>query len=206
MRLLYSAGSPFARLVRIALLETGLDASVTKHELTRARLYSPESDVLRLNPVGRVPTLELDDGTILTESKLILDYIDARNPGSKLLPRDGSDRWRTLAEMGQALGLMEGIVTWLRALLPPDSPRAAESIRRESARANRTADALEGAVAQGAYAGRLNAAQIVLGTALGLVEPRLPMWKWRDGRPHLSGWYDAIAARASFRMTEPPGL
>ena len=67
---------------------------MTKHEVTRARLYSPESDVLALNPVGRVPTLELDDGTILTESKLILDYIDALNPGPKLLPRDGSDGWR----------------------------------------------------------------------------------------------------------------
>ena len=46
MRLLYSAGSPFARLVWIALLETGPDTSVTKHEVTRTRLYSPESDVL----------------------------------------------------------------------------------------------------------------------------------------------------------------
>jgi glutathione S-transferase len=59
MRLLYSAGSPFARLVRMALMETGLDAVVIKQELTRARLYSPESDLLVLNPVGRVPTLEL---------------------------------------------------------------------------------------------------------------------------------------------------
>ena len=93
---------------------------MTKHESTRVRLYSSESDVLALNPVGRVPTLELDDGTILTESKLILDYIDALNPGPKLLPRDGSDGWRTLAEMGQALGLLEGIVTWIRALVPPE--------------------------------------------------------------------------------------
>jgi len=204
MRLLYSAGSPFARLVRIALLETGLDASVIKHELPRARLYSPESDVLPLNPIGRVPTLELDDGTILTESKLILDYIDARNPGPKLLPRDGSDGWQTLAEMGQALGLLEGIVTWMRGLMPPESQRVVESIKRESARVNRAADALEGGVAQGAYTGRLNAAQIALGTALGLVEPRVPVWKWRDGRPHLSRWYDAIAARPSFQMTQPP--
>jgi integrase len=102
MRLFYSVGSPFARVVRIALLETGLDVRVTKQEVTRVRLYSPESEVLAFNPVGRVPTLELDDGTILTESKLILDYIDAFNPGPKLLPRDGSDGWRTLAEMGQA--------------------------------------------------------------------------------------------------------
>ena len=206
MRLLYSAGSPFARLVRIALLETGLDAFVTKQELSRARLYSPESDVLALNPVGRVPTLELDDGTILTESKLILDYIDAINPGPKLLPRDGSDRWRTLAEMGQAMGLLEGIVTWMRALMAPEPQRAVEAIAREAVRVNRAADALEGAIARGAYAGRLNAAQIVLGTALGLVETRLPVWQWREGRPGLSRWFDAIAARASFRTTEPPGL
>ena len=86
-----------------------------------------------LNPVGRVPTLELDDGTILTESKLILDYIDALNPGPKLLPRDGSDGWRTLAEVGQALGLLEGIVTWIRALVPPEPQRAAVAIARESA-------------------------------------------------------------------------
>jgi glutathione S-transferase len=206
MRLLYSPGSPFARLVRIALLETGLDALVTKQELTRARLYSPESNVLVLNPIGRVPTLELDDGTILTESKLILDYIDALNPGPKLLPRDGSDGWRTLAEMGQALGLLDGISTWMRALQPPEPHRAGEVIARESVRVNRAANALEAAIARGAYGGRLNASQIVLGTALGLVEPRLPVWKWRECRPGLSGWYDAIAARASFRTTEPPAL
>ena len=87
MHLLYSAASPFARIVRIALPETGLDGRVTKQELSRQRLYSPESDVLALNPVGRVPTLRLDDGMILTESKLILDFIDALNPGRKLLPR-----------------------------------------------------------------------------------------------------------------------
>src|SRR5215831_11558753 len=100
MRLFYTVGSPFARIVRIALLETGLDARVTKQEVIRQRIYSVESKVLAFNPVGRVPTFELDDGTILTENKLILDYIDALNPGPKLLPRDGSDGWRTLAEMG----------------------------------------------------------------------------------------------------------
>lgn len=50
MHLLYSAGSPFARLVRIALLETGLDALVTKDELTRTQLCLRE--LLVLNPVG----------------------------------------------------------------------------------------------------------------------------------------------------------
>ena len=204
MHLLYSAGSPFARMVRIALLETGLDPRVSKQEVTRARLYSAESEVLSVNPVGRVPTLELDDGTILTESKLILDYIDALNPGPKLLPRDGSDGWRILAEMGQASGLLEGIVTWLRASMEPEHVSAI--ITRETTRVNRAADTLEFAVANGAYAGPINTAHIVLGTALGLVEPRLPTWPWREGRSALSAWYDAIAMRPSFQSTAPPSL
>lgn len=206
MRLLYSAGSPFARIVRIALLETGLDALVVKHELTREQLYSAESEVLMVNPIGRVPTLELDDGTILTESKLILDYIDALTPGSKLLPRDGSDGWRTLAEMGQAFGLLEGITAWLRGLLLPEAQRAETVITRECLRVNRAADALEYAVARGAYAGQRNASQIALGVGLGLVEPRLPTWKWREQRPNLSHRFDEIAAWPSFRATEPRSL
>jgi glutathione S-transferase len=204
MRLLYSAGSPFARIVRIALLETDLDARVAKQEVTRQQLYSAASEVVAVNPIGRVPTLELDDGVILTESKLILDYVDALNQGPKLLPRDGSDGWRTLAEMGQASGLLEGIVTWLRALRATEPELAVTA--RESARVNRTADALEVAVASGAFAGPMNAAQIVLGVALGLVEPRLPVWVWRERRSGLSAWYDAIAARPSFRSTVPPSV
>jgi glutathione S-transferase len=206
MRLFYSAGSPFARIVRIALLETGLDARVTKQEVTRERLYSTDSQVVALNPVGRVPTLELDDGIVLTESKLILDYIDAVNQGRKLLPRDGSDGWRTLAEMGQASGLLEGVVTWVRTLRTHEPENVSAVIVRESARVNRIADALEIAVGSGAFAGSMNAAQIVLGAALGLVGPRLPVWKWREERLGLSRWYDSIAARPSFRSTVPPPL
>jgi glutathione S-transferase len=206
MRLFYSAGSPFARIVRIALLETGLDERVAKQEITRARLYSPESEVLALNPIGRVPTLELEDGTILTESKLILDYIDALSPGSALLRRDGSDGWQMLAEMGQASGLLECVVTWMRTLQQAEPQRPNATVERESVRANRAADALEAAVANKAYSGPLNAAQIVLGTGLGLVEPRLPEWKWRERRPCLSDWFSAISARPSFQATMPPQL
>ena len=206
MRLLYSAGSPFARIVRVALLETGLDNRVDKQELTRERLYSPELEVLNFNPVGRVPTLELNGGTILTESKLILDYIDALNSGRKLAPRDGSDGWRSLAEMGQAWGLLEGVITWLRALQLPNPESVAAVVTKETSRVNWTANALESAVASGGFAEPMNAAQIVLVCTLGLVDARLRSWKWREGRPHLSRFYDLIAARPSFRATEPPPL
>jgi glutathione S-transferase len=206
MRLFYSGGSPYARIVRIALLETGLDARVTKVEVSRARLYSAESEVWTVNPTGRVPTLELEGGTVLTESKLILNYIDAISPSADLLPCDGSDGWQTLAETGQAWGLLESVVSWMSALRPAAPQHTKTIVERESARAIRVADALEIAVASKGYSGRLNAAQIVLGTGLGLIEPRLPIWKWRDGRPLLSAWFEAISERPSFRSTMPPPL
>jgi glutathione S-transferase len=205
MRLFFSAGSPFARIVRIALLETGLDAKTTKQEISRPRLYSPESDVLAISPVGRVPTLVLDDGTILTEASLILRFIDAMSPGS-LLPFDGADQWRVLSEMGQAWGLLEGIVTWVRALRLPNAESASSVISAETVRVNRIADALETAVSGTGFGGPINAAQIVLGSALGLAQARLPPWTWRVERPRLFAWYDHIAARPSFRATKPPPL
>ena len=205
MRLFYSAGSPFARIVRIALLETGLDEKTIKQEISRERLYSSESDVLTVNPVGRVPTLVLDDGTTLTEANLILRFIDAMSPSHKLLPLDGSEKWRILSEMGQAWGLLEGIVTWVRALRLPNAESAAFIMSGENLRVNRTADALETATVAG-FGEPLNASHIVLGSALGLADARLRPWTWRAARPRLSAWYDHIAQRPSFRTTEPPPL
>ena len=203
MRLLYAPASPFARIVRIALIETGLDGRVTKQAVT---LYTPESEVIPLNPVARVPTLELDDGTVLTECGLILSWVDAQHDGRPLLPRDGSDGWRTLSEMGTAWGLLDGIVAWARALRPPENERAPKVIEWETLRVNRIADRLDTEVAQGAFGGPFNAAQIVLGAALGWVEPRHPVWNWRERRAALSAWADTIHARPSFQATVPPPL
>jgi len=204
MRLLYAPASPFARIVRIALIETGLNKGVTTQEVS---LYTPGSEVIPLNPVARVPTLELDDGTILTESGLILTWIDAQHSGRALLPRDGADGWRILAEMGTAWGLLDAIVAWARALRPPENERAPRVIEWETLRVNRIAGALEQRVAHGAYTRTsLDAAQIVLGAALGWVEPRHPVWAWRAGRPALSAWADAVHAHAAFQATIPPPL
>ncbi len=123
-----------------------------------------------------------------------------------MLPRDSSDRWRTLAEMGTAAGMLEGIVTWARELRRPENQRSPGLITLETTRVNRTADALESAVANGAYSGEINAARIVLGCALGWVDPRHPVWAWRTGRPALTRWFEAIAATPSFQATVPPPL
>src|ERR1700722_16862977 len=203
MRLFFAYASPYARMVRVALLETGLDERVRKQEVT---LRDPASALLPFNPVGRVPTLELDDGTILTESLLILNYIDTLHTGRPLLPRGGSEGSRILAEMGTATGMLEGIVTWAREMRRPENERSPRVIALETTRVNRTADVLEHAVVNGAYGGPINAARIVLGCTLGWIEPRHPVWAWRSGRPNLVAWFETIAASSSFQATVPPPL
>ena len=108
--------------------------------------------------------------------------------------------------MGTAAGMLEGIVTWARELRRPANEQSPGVIALETTRVNRTADVLERAVANGAYAGPINAARIVLACTLGWIDPRHPVWAWRSGRPALAQWFEAIAATPSFQATVPPSL
>lgn len=72
-----------------------------------------DADAIRAyNPLTRVPTLVLDDGTVLTESHLIIDYLDSLAPPDRLLcPRDEPDRHRILRVCGLAMGMVDKVVS-----------------------------------------------------------------------------------------------
>lgn len=197
MKLFHVPGSPYARMVRVALAETGLAARVPREEVT---LRDPASALLPFNPVGRVPTLLLEDGTVLTEALLILSYLDRQHGGARLMPEAPA----RLAELGVAMGLLEGIAVWNRELRRPVSERSPGVLALEESRANRTADRLEVAVTRGAYGGVLDAGRIALGCGLGYCEGRHRAWSWRVGRPGLAAWFDRLTSRPSFQATTPP--
>lgn len=199
MKLFYSPGSPYARMVRVALAELRLVA-----DCEIVTLRDPASALLPYNPVGRVPTLRLDDGTVLTETLLILTYLDTRHDGAKLLVRDGSDGWAGMARLGTAFGMTDGIGVWNRELRRPEHERSPSMIEVDFVRTNRVMDVLEQEIAAGGWSGPLDAAAIALGCALGYCERRHRVWPWRAGRPALSAWHDRIAERSSFQTTLPP--
>ena len=201
MKLFYAAGSPYARIIRVVLRETGLDSRVPEQEVT---LRDPNSGLLPFNPGGKVPTLQLDDGTILNESLLVLSYLDTQHGGRRLLPMDGSDGWRTLADTGRAIAFLDGISVWNRELR--FGLKAPGVIAIETARAERVADALERALGEGRYRSPIDAAQIVLGAALENTARRHKVWAWRPGRPLLSAFLDEMARRPSFTATVQPEI
>ena len=192
MQLFFVPGSPYARMVRMALIETGI--TMPQHETT---LRDPASNLLPINPVGRVPTLLLDDGTALTETLLILPFLDTQHGGAPIMPRDLPG----IAALGRAMGLLDGIAVWNRELRRPPHERSPSMLALEETRANRTADALEAARDHYDPPG---AAWLALVAALGYCERRHTVWRWREGRPALSAWFDATTQRPSFQATIPP--
>ena len=176
-RLFYAAGSPYARMVRVAVAELGLGDRIAEVETT---LRDPASTLLPLNPVGRVPTLVLPDGaTVLTETTLILPYLDRVSGRPPLLPM-GDEGLRVLSDYGRVTGLLDGIAVWNRELRPPEHERSPGVIALEAARADRDAVAMEREAAGGAgpAAGPgIVAARIDRACAPGYSERRQPAWR-----------------------------
>lgn len=110
--------SPFVRRVAITLDLLGLPFDHRNWSVGR-----DAEQIRRYNPLGRVPTLVLDDGETLVESSAILDYLDEIAGGEKaLLPRTGALRRRGLKLMGIATGAADKGVSQIyeRVFRPED--------------------------------------------------------------------------------------
>ncbi len=104
MKLRYSPASPFARKVRIAAAVLGLAERI---ELVPADTGNPEDSLRRENPLGKIPTLILEDGTTLYDSRVIEQYLDDLAGGGKLLPAGGPARFQMLVRQTLADGLTD---------------------------------------------------------------------------------------------------
>lgn len=99
MKLVGMLDSPYVRRVAIALDLYGVD-----FEQQSLSVFSTFAEFASINPVVKAPTLVLDDGTVLMDSSLILDYFEALAPADKkLLPQTAAARARDLQVIGLAL-------------------------------------------------------------------------------------------------------
>src|SRR5580704_18542471 len=89
MKLSSSPASPFGRKVRIAISLLGFDKDVT---IEAADTTDPNDVVRKLNPLGKIPVLIAEDNVAYFDSRVILDYLDHRAGGGKIVPRDGAAR------------------------------------------------------------------------------------------------------------------
>jgi len=87
MKLYQTYTSPFPTRVRLCLYAKGIEVEIIEPPGFHATTES-KGDYLSINPIGRVPTLVLDDGRALPESEAICEYLEDAYPDPPLLPSD----------------------------------------------------------------------------------------------------------------------
>ena len=202
MKLFGSPGSPFARKVRIVLEEKAIP-----HEYIAGRPSAPDSPIPQFNPLGKVPTLVLDDGRVIYDSAVIVEYLDALKGNPRLIP-DGLDqrievrRWEALGD-----GIAEATVNINHEYREPkEKQRAPAWFERQRAKIDRGLAVMEKDLGDGEYCfgGRFTLADISAGYALSYLDFALAEVEWRKAHPALERLAKRLAARKSFSTTDHP--
>ncbi|BCQ65367.1 hypothetical protein PEQA60_57630 [Pseudomonas sp. Eqa60] len=85
MTLFHNPASPYVRKVMVLLHETG---QLNRVALQASQLspVAPDAALNQDNPLGKIPALRLDNGQVLYDSRVILDYLDQQHVGNPLIP------------------------------------------------------------------------------------------------------------------------
>jgi glutathione S-transferase len=196
-----SPASPFVRKVRIAANVLGLDREIT---LEFADTMNASDSVRQQNPLGKIPALVLEDGTVLFDSRVILDYLDHRAGGGRIIPTDVGARFAALRLQALADGLMDASVLLVyEGRYRPAERHEPKWLELQAGKAARALAALEGAPP--ALTQVPDVGQIALACALGYRDFRF-QGTWRGDHPRLVAWLDGFAARVpAFAATTPEG-
>ena len=194
-----SPASPFGRKVKMAALELGL---MDRIEIIAADTNDPSEVLRQQNPLGKIPTLVLEDGTTLFDSRVILDYLDHLS-GGKLVPA-GEARFVQLRLQALADGICDAaLLKVYEGRFRPEEARNANWVAHQDGKVARGLAALE--AAPPAFADRPRIGEIALACALGYLDLRFE-GQWRAGHPKLVAWLDDFAARVpAFEATRFKG-
>jgi glutathione S-transferase len=200
MKLAYSSASPFVRKVDIAADELGLAGRI-EHVPTKVAPSDPNREYGKTAPLMKVPSLTLDDGTVLYDSVVICEYLDSVAGGGKLFPASGAARWRVLKLHALANGVLDAaVLARYETFLRPEALRWDAWTQGQLLKIDQGLEDLERSV--GELEG-IDVAAIAAGCALGYLDFRFAHRDWRGKHPKLAAWFDEISKRESFRKTVP---
>ncbi|OAJ69393.1 glutathione S-transferase [Methylobacillus sp. MM3] len=202
MKLFITPTSPYARKVRVVLAEKHIECEL----VTVPSLAAPDSPVPAYNPLGKVPTLVLDDGTSYYDSVVIVDYLDHKTPVARLIPQDNSHRalvrrWEALAD-----GVCDAAVAAVMEKRRPPEKQDESIIERQILKVTRGLRVMSEDMGEEKWTAgdRFTLADIATGCVLGYLDLRMPELGWREQYPNLAQLYEQMMARPSFRDSAPP--
>jgi glutathione S-transferase len=199
MILHWSPRSPYVRKVMIAVHEMGLQDRV-RTVRTVVGGTTPHEELMRINPVGKIPTLELPDGTAIYDSPVIIEYLDTLHDGPKLYPVAWPQRLTALRRHALGQGMLDTAVSLLTESFRPRDQQSEPLKTLWQSKLNACAAALEGE-AEALTTSGFNVGHLAIGVALDYLDFRFASLRWRDGHPRLAAWHETFNARPSVQAT-----
>ncbi|TCD14326.1 glutathione S-transferase family protein [Oricola cellulosilytica] len=186
--LLYSPASPYSAKVRMAVAWLGLDID---NKIVNTSVEPP--DLVDNNPLGKIPTLVLNDGAALFDSRAIMQELD-RMSGKRLFPRNAEKR----REAEKLEALADGICDCLLAQIYEKRFRPEEKVHQpwldlQARKAERGLDWLEENAPRVTV--KLHGGQFAMAAMFGYLDLRFEELNWRRGRPKLRRFEQRFAAR-----------
>ena len=203
MKLIGSLTSPYVRKVRVVMAEKKLD-----FQLVLADVWSTD-DILKSNPLGKVPCLVMEGGEAVFDSRVIVEYLDTLSPVGKLIPASSRERievrtWEALAD-----GLLDACI--LARLEATWSGRTAAQrsqvwIDRQMSRVNGAILSISQGLGEKPWCtgNHFTLADVAVGCALGYLDFRFAHIDWRAAHPNLLKLHDKLSTRQSFIDSGPP--
>lgn len=192
MKLLYTKRSPYARKVRVVALEKFIDL-----ELIDEDLQNKSACLLNANPLGKVPTLILDNGDVVYDSSVICQYLETLKETNIMIPKAGRDRIEVLKWEAFSDDLMTvAINLYMEKVRHPSDVNqnfiSAQEVNVKNAYAyiEQHLDQLKS----------FNLAPIAVASAIGYVHFRLSHLKVQG---KLAQWLEAMNERPSMKQTMP---
>jgi len=182
--------SPFGRKIQIALSVLG----VADVKVEPTDTMDPRDPVREQNPLGKIPVLIVEDGTAYYDSRVILEYLDDRAGGGKIIPRDAQQRFAALRLQALSDGILDAsILTIYEGRWRAPERHEAKWLDYQADKIKRALAVLEAAPPTPASE-RPDVGQIALACALGYRDFRFG-GRWRGDHPRLVAWLDQFAAQ-----------
>jgi glutathione S-transferase len=197
----WSPRSPYVRKVMVALHEKGL-ADTVEIVRTPADPMVPHEDLMRLNPLSKIPTLEREDGPPIFDSRVICEWADMKGRGPALFPGDPEQRMLALRDEAIGTGLLDVAVPWLvETRMRPPEQRSATLIATFRRKMNSVADWLDQRIDEIATR-PFDMGHLAVGVAFCYLDFRFADENWANGRPALAAWHAEFRKRPSVVATE----
>jgi len=195
--------TPYGRKCAVVLLEAGLADRVA---VVRTNPWADTDRLRPVNPLSKIPALELPDGRVLVDSAVICEFLDAMHAGPPLFPPPGDDRWTALTLQAVADGILDAAMLRFNEVARRTPEQRSQAwLDRQRAAMEAGLDRIE------ATAGWLAARPFSIGHAavaslLGYHDLRWRAEDFRTGRPRLAVWWEEVRGRPSLAATAPEDL